>query len=148
MGRRDGHRAAAHDGLEKRPAERGSFRTLLYPAFSVAVPHPVILKIPLAYPVSVTLTLFWVFLVTKTVDAIDGLDGLAAGVCAISAATLALMAGASHQPEGYLESYQKAFSDLGVGEVVELYVDDAELYSLILAKPLARAPDDAPRTAT
>jgi ABC-type amino acid transport substrate-binding protein len=33
-------------------AERGSFRTLLYPAFSVAVPHPVTLKIPLAYPVA------------------------------------------------------------------------------------------------
>src|SRR5262249_58849668 len=33
-------------------AERGSFETLLYPAFSVAVPQPVILKIPLAYPVA------------------------------------------------------------------------------------------------
>ncbi|HEV7398523.1 MAG TPA: cation:dicarboxylase symporter family transporter [Pyrinomonadaceae bacterium] len=33
-------------------AERGSFRTLLYPAFSVAVPHPVVLKLPLAYPVA------------------------------------------------------------------------------------------------
>ncbi len=33
-------------------AERGSFRTLLRPAFSVAVPHPVVLKIPLAYPVA------------------------------------------------------------------------------------------------
>ena len=31
---------------------------------------------------------------------------------------------ASHQPEGYLESYQKAFGDLGVREVVELYVND------------------------
>lgn len=40
---------------------------------------------------SVLLTVFWVFIVTKTVDAIDGVDGLAAGVCAISAATLALM---------------------------------------------------------
>jgi UDP-GlcNAc:undecaprenyl-phosphate GlcNAc-1-phosphate transferase len=43
-------------------------------------------------------TLFWVGLVTKTVDAIDGLDGLAAGVCAISASTLALMAHAANQP--------------------------------------------------
>ena len=34
------------------PAERGSFLTLLYPAFSVAVPQPVILKLPLAYPVA------------------------------------------------------------------------------------------------
>ena len=33
-------------------AERGSFRTLLYPAFSVAVPQPVVLKLPLAYPVA------------------------------------------------------------------------------------------------
>lgn len=31
---------------------------------------------------------------------------------------------ASHQPEGYFESYQKAFEDLDVGELVELYVDD------------------------
>src|SRR6185503_3493251 len=45
--------------------------------------------------VGIFLTLFWVFLVTKTVDAIDGLDGLAAGVCAISSATLALLAAAS-----------------------------------------------------
>ena len=33
-------------------AERGSFRSLLYPAFSVAVPHPVVVKLPLAYPVA------------------------------------------------------------------------------------------------
>jgi UDP-GlcNAc:undecaprenyl-phosphate GlcNAc-1-phosphate transferase len=56
--------------------------------------------IELSLPVSMFLTLFWVFLVTKTVDAIDGLDGLASGVCAISAATLALLAAASKQPEG------------------------------------------------
>ena len=31
---------------------------------------------------------------------------------------------ASHQPEGYLQSYQKAFADLGVTDVVELYVND------------------------
>jgi UDP-GlcNAc:undecaprenyl-phosphate GlcNAc-1-phosphate transferase len=41
---------------------------------------------------SVPLTAVWVFVVTKTVDAIDGLDGLAAGVAAISASTLTLMA--------------------------------------------------------
>jgi Na+/H+-dicarboxylate symporter/ABC-type amino acid transport substrate-binding protein len=34
------------------PGERGSFLTLLYPAFSVAVPHPLSLRIPLAYPVA------------------------------------------------------------------------------------------------
>jgi Na+/H+-dicarboxylate symporter len=33
-------------------AERGSFLTLLYPAYSVAVPHPLELRIPLAYPVA------------------------------------------------------------------------------------------------
>lgn len=31
---------------------------------------------------------------------------------------------ASHQPEGYFESYQKAFADLGVTDLVELYVND------------------------
>lgn len=31
---------------------------------------------------------------------------------------------ASHQPSGYLETYQKALGDLGVGEVVELYLDE------------------------
>jgi len=33
-------------------AERGSFLTLLYPAYSVAVPHPVEIRLPLAYPVA------------------------------------------------------------------------------------------------
>lgn len=56
--------------------------------------------IPLSLPVSVAVTVFWVLLVTKTVDAIDGLDGLAAGVCAISSATLALLAAASRQTGG------------------------------------------------
>jgi cyanophycinase len=31
---------------------------------------------------------------------------------------------ASHQPDGYFETYQKAFEGLGVGELVELYVHD------------------------
>lgn len=43
-------------------------------------------------PVSVAITIIWVFGVTKTVDLIDGLDGLASGVCAIAATTLLLMA--------------------------------------------------------
>ncbi len=33
-------------------AERGSFLTLLYPAWSVAVPHPLEIRLPLAYPVA------------------------------------------------------------------------------------------------
>lgn len=48
---------------------------------------------------SVPLTLFWVFLATKTFDFLDGLDGLAAGVCAIAAATMGLMAAFSRNPE-------------------------------------------------
>lgn len=56
--------------------------------------------IPLGLPISIAVTVFWVLLVTKTVDAIDGLDGLAAGVCAISSATLALLAAASRQAGG------------------------------------------------
>ena len=55
---------------------------------------------PLSKAVSVCVTVIWVFIVTKTVDAIDGADGLASGVCAISAATLALMSSQIHTPEG------------------------------------------------
>lgn len=54
----------------------------------------------LGYGASVIVTALWVFTVTKTIDAIDGVDGLAAGVCAISAATLALMASQLHTAEG------------------------------------------------
>ncbi len=54
---------------------------------------------PLGLAASLLLTIFWVFVVTKTVDAIDGMDGLASGVCAISAATLALMAVQLRNPE-------------------------------------------------
>jgi proton glutamate symport protein len=34
------------------PAERGSYFTLLHPAFAVAVPHPLTIRFPLAYPVA------------------------------------------------------------------------------------------------
>jgi len=44
-------RGPAEDALAF-TAERGSFRTLLYPSFAVAVPHPVVIKFPLAYPVA------------------------------------------------------------------------------------------------
>lgn len=48
---------------------------------------------------SVPLTMFWVFLATKTFDFLDGLDGLAAGVGGIAAATMGLMAAFSRTPE-------------------------------------------------
>ena len=41
---------------------------------------------------SVPITMAWGFLIAKTVDFLDGLDGLAAGVCAIAALTIGLMA--------------------------------------------------------
>jgi cyanophycinase len=31
---------------------------------------------------------------------------------------------ASHEPEGYFEEYREAFADLGVGELVQLYVEE------------------------
>jgi cyanophycinase len=37
---------------------------------------------------------------------------------------LVLATVASHQPEGYFEAYQKAFADLGIENLVELYVND------------------------
>ncbi len=37
---------------------------------------------------------------------------------------LVLATVASHQPEGYFEDYDKAFHDLDVGELVELYVEN------------------------
>jgi len=54
---------------------------------------------PLGFVASLLMTIIWVFVVTKTVDAIDGVDGLASGVCAIAAATLALMAVQLRNPE-------------------------------------------------
>lgn len=45
---------------------------------------------------SVPITMAWIFFTTKATDIIDGVDGLAAGVSAISGATLALMALQTH----------------------------------------------------
>ena len=42
----------------------------------------------------------------------------------IGGGKLVLATVASHHPEGYFEEYQKAFRDLDVGELVELYVED------------------------
>jgi UDP-GlcNAc:undecaprenyl-phosphate GlcNAc-1-phosphate transferase len=44
------------------------------------------------------LTAVYIFVVTKTMDTIDGVDGLAAGIAAISAGTLIVIAVYSHQP--------------------------------------------------
>jgi UDP-GlcNAc:undecaprenyl-phosphate GlcNAc-1-phosphate transferase len=54
---------------------------------------------PLGTFLSVLVTIIWVFVITKTVDAVDGVDGLAAGICAISSFALALMAVQLHRPE-------------------------------------------------
>jgi UDP-GlcNAc:undecaprenyl-phosphate GlcNAc-1-phosphate transferase len=43
-------------------------------------------------------TAFYIFVVTKTMDTIDGIDGLAAGMAAISATTLCVIAYYGHQP--------------------------------------------------
>ena len=37
---------------------------------------------------------------------------------------LVLATVASHKPEGYFDDYDKAFADLNIGELVELYVED------------------------
>jgi cyanophycinase len=42
----------------------------------------------------------------------------------VNGGRLVLATVASHQPEGYLKGYQEAFADLGVTDIVELYVDD------------------------
>lgn len=65
-----------------------------------AIYNPNVQWHPLSMGASVFLTVLWVFIVTKTVDTIDGIDGLASGVCAIAAATLALMSAQLHTPEG------------------------------------------------
>lgn len=47
---------------------------------------------------AIPLTAFYIFIVTKTMDTIDGIDGLAAGIAAIAAGTLVLIAANSGQP--------------------------------------------------
>lgn len=61
------------------------------PLPSTAHPYSASNFIPLGV-FSIPLTMAWVFLVAKTFDFLDGLDGLAAGVCAIAAMTMGLMA--------------------------------------------------------
>jgi cyanophycinase len=42
----------------------------------------------------------------------------------VNGGKLVLATVASHQPEGYFDAYQKAFADLGIKDLVELYVHD------------------------
>jgi UDP-GlcNAc:undecaprenyl-phosphate GlcNAc-1-phosphate transferase len=58
--------------------------------------HPTMLVLPVIVSWLVTIT--WVFAITKTVDFMDGLDGLAAGIGAIAAGILAIMADYAVQP--------------------------------------------------
>jgi Na+/H+-dicarboxylate symporter/ABC-type amino acid transport substrate-binding protein len=54
VGDPEGHLASRNERLDALclTAERGSFLTLLHPAYSVAVPHPLEIRLPLAYPVA------------------------------------------------------------------------------------------------
>lgn len=51
-----------------------------------------------AWYLAVPLTAIYIFVVTKTMDTIDGVDGLAAGIAAISATTLSIIAATVGQP--------------------------------------------------
>ena len=42
----------------------------------------------------------------------------------VNGGKLVLATVASHRPEGYFEEYEKAFADLGLGDLVELYVEE------------------------
>ena len=58
----------------------------------------------------------------------------------VSGGKLVIATVASHKPEGYFDSYLKGFENLGIGELVELYVHDrAETHDPELLKVL----DDA-----
>lgn len=48
---------------------------------------------------SIFVTMLWILMVTKAVDCMDGLDGLAAGISAIAAGTLMVMAAQFHGRE-------------------------------------------------
>ena len=42
----------------------------------------------------------------------------------VNGGKLVLATVASHQPEGYFDDYEKAFADMALGQLVELYVED------------------------
>ena len=62
---------------------------------------------------AIPLTAFYIFIVTKTMDTIDGIDGLAAGIAAIAAGTLVLIAAYSGQPRVALVAAAIAGAALG-----------------------------------
>jgi UDP-GlcNAc:undecaprenyl-phosphate GlcNAc-1-phosphate transferase len=61
------------------------------------------------------LSVFWIALLTNSINLIDGLDGLASGVCAISAATLCLVSFVSPQEPHYMPILWGAISGSCVG---------------------------------
>lgn len=62
---------------------------------------------------AIPLTAFYIFVVTKTMDTIDGIDGLAAGIAAITGATLTMIAVYGGQPRVALISAALAGASLG-----------------------------------
>jgi UDP-GlcNAc:undecaprenyl-phosphate/decaprenyl-phosphate GlcNAc-1-phosphate transferase len=65
------------------------------PAFGVWIDHftfPFVGAVDLGPWIGVPLTVFWIVAVMNMVNLLDGLDGLAAGVCAISGGTFAVLA--------------------------------------------------------
>lgn len=62
---------------------------------------------------SIPITAMYIFVVTKTMDTIDGIDGLTAGISAIAAGTLVLIAAYSGQPRVALIAAAVAGSSLG-----------------------------------
>lgn len=66
-----------------------------------------------AWYLAVPLTAIYIFVVTKTMDTIDGVDGLAAGIAAISATTLAIIAATVGQPRVALIAAAIAGASLG-----------------------------------
>ena len=61
------------------------------------------------------ITIVWVFAVTKAVDFMDGLDGLAAGIGAIAAGILAIMAYYSEKPQPHVILMAAALSGACIG---------------------------------
>ncbi len=62
---------------------------------------------------AIPLTAFYIFVVTKTMDTIDGIDGLAAGIAAITGATLSIIATYEGQPRVALIAAALAGTSLG-----------------------------------